>query len=93
MSMKTQFLLFTSIVLCLALFYSPDVKAQWTPKTSGTTANLYSVHFSDANNGYAVGNGMMRLTATAGSSWVGIGSSTNIYYSVFFTSTDTGYIV
>lgn len=91
--MKNQSLLYILIALCTMVLNITNVKAQWTSLTSGTTAKLYSVHFSDANNGYAVGNGMRRWTTTAGSSWVGVGSSYDIYYSAFFTSTDTGYIV
>ena len=35
---------------------------QWYQQTSGTTANLNSVHFEDVNNGWAVGDSGIILT-------------------------------
>jgi photosystem II stability/assembly factor-like uncharacterized protein len=66
--------------------------AQWTTCISGTSNDLYSIHFPDYNHGYVAGEGMYRWSGS-NCSWVGMGSSTDIYYSVYFTSADTGCIV
>jgi photosystem II stability/assembly factor-like uncharacterized protein len=52
--------------------------AQWYQQTSGTTANLNSVHFIDANIGWAVGDsGIIIKTTNGGVTWVKKVSGTN----------------
>jgi hypothetical protein len=79
------------ILICLMLISVVSI-AQWTVcTTSGTTANIHSVYFADNNHGYVAGLGMYRWGTDC--NWIGMGNSYDIYYSVFFTSADTGYMV
>ena len=67
----------------------------WIVQTSGTTQNLLSVHFPDANTGYVVGvNGIILKTTNGGTTWVlQTSSCSDSLTSVYFTDTNTGYIV
>jgi hypothetical protein len=66
--------------------------ASWVEQTSGTTNWLYSVSFTDANTGTAVGSyGTILRTTNGGSTWVRQTSgTTNHLYGVFFTDANTG---
>ena len=66
--------------------------AQWYQQNSGTTANLNSVHFEDANNGWAVGDsGIILHTTNGGQEWIAQTSGTDRWLqSVSFTDLNYG---
>ena len=72
-----------------------DGGLHWTTESSPTTQYLYSVYFSDANLGYAVGwHGTILKTSNAGSTWTAQTSHvTSPLLSVYFTAANTGYAV
>jgi photosystem II stability/assembly factor-like uncharacterized protein len=67
----------------------------WTALSSGTNIPLYSVYFTNANIGYAVGwGGTILKTSDAGNTWIASPSGTsNLLRSVYFTDANTGYVV
>jgi len=70
--------------------------AQWLPQNSGTTQELSSVYFTDANIGFVVGNGGTILKTTDGGlNWIPqySGSTTDWFRSVYFPNANTGYTV
>jgi hypothetical protein len=69
--------------------------ANWVPLTSGTTNDLYEIHFTFQNVGYAAGeNGTLLYTVNSGNSWVQLASgTTNTLRSIYFPTPDTGYTV
>ena len=53
-----------------AILRSSDGGATWTPQASGTSENLYAVHFADAQRGAAVGRrGTVVVTTNGGATW------------------------
>jgi predicted esterase len=53
-----------------AILASSDDGVTWAAQTSGTTENLYAVHFADALHGAAVGRrGTVVVTADGGATW------------------------
>ena len=49
----------------------------WTKQTSGVTGTLYGMCFTDANNGWLVGNGgVIRHTTNGGTTWTAQTSNT-----------------
>ena len=84
-----------TIILTVLIAMTITANAQWTQQTSGTTNHLYSVYFTDANTGYAVGyNGTILNTINAGANWFPqISGTTNFLNSVYFTDVNTGYAV
>ena len=82
-------------IYLVSLFLVNAVNAQWNPQNSGTTENLYSVHFPDASIGYAVGaHNTILKTTNGGSDWVTLVSGGAVgKYSAFFIDTLTGYVV
>ena len=69
--------------------------AQWYPQSSGTTRNLNAVAFTDANNGYAVGDsGVILHTSDAGLTWAEQTSGTvNHLYDLCFIDESTGFAI
>ncbi len=77
----------------------------WTRLNSGTTERLNSIYFTDANTGYAAGgltggyptilsSRILLKTSNGGESWNQLLlDGNNQFYSIFFTSTDTGYAI
>ncbi len=67
----------------------------WSTQTSGTTEWLSSVHFTDAQTGWAVGEyGTILKTSNGGSTWSPQNSgTTNWLFSVHFTDAQTGWAV
>ena len=64
--------------------------------SSGTNSRLNSVHFTDINTGYAVGEGGTVLkTVNGGASWIILSYQTtsNFLQSVYFTDDNFGYAV
>lgn len=78
--------------LFLALILMDGATAQWIPQYSGTTKNLNSVHFTDVNTGYAVGDsGTILKTTDGGEQWNSQNSGTiKSLRSVSFTSSEAG---
>jgi photosystem II stability/assembly factor-like uncharacterized protein len=73
-----------------------DAGANWSFLTSGTTIDLKSVYFTDANTGYAVGeSGLILKTIDAGANWMPFISIDHFTYlnSITFPETCTGYAV
>ena len=70
--MEKKFLLKALIVVSLFSFASfPQANAQWTPQQSGTSYNLYSIHFIDNNSGFCVGDaGTVCKTTNGGDNWI-----------------------
>lgn len=88
------------IYILLILFTVNSAKSQtiWFTENSGTTYNLNSIYFVNADTEYAVCEfGIILKTTNAGSNWItlnveGIGSSV-FYKSTFFVDANTGIIV
>ena len=82
-------------ILLIALFVSNGATAQWVPLNSGTTKNLRSVFFTDANTGYVVGDsGTILKTINAGTTWSALTSGTAYnFHAVHFPDANTGYAV
>jgi photosystem II stability/assembly factor-like uncharacterized protein len=80
-----------SILIVICCF---TLNAQWTAIPSGTTNDLYSVHFTSRDTGYAVGKMSILRTVNGGSSWVSLPSGNDKYLlSVYFTDANTAYSV
>ena len=81
-------------IFLIALFLVNGAMAQWVPQNSGTTKNLNSVCFTDANTGYACGDsGVILKTADGGTNWILQNWGTRYSLTtVHFPKADTGYI-
>jgi photosystem II stability/assembly factor-like uncharacterized protein len=87
---RHNFLLFFVVTL-----YISSANAQWTDKISGTTNQLYDVHFPDQTTGYVVGYaGTVLKTIDTGETWTALttGSSIN-FEAVFFLTEDKGFAI
>ena len=90
----------TALILAgfFALVYAAN--AQWTLLTSGKTNNFLSVHFTDANTGYVVGEddgmgsgGIIMKTTNGGVNWsTQVSNTFSILNDVYFTDAMNGYI-
>jgi len=83
-------------IFLVALFLINSAIAQWTlqnPLPQGHT--LHSVHFSDDNTGYAVGDvGTIIKTLDGGTTWTVLTSgTTDRFNSAYFPDVNTGYVV
>src|SRR5690242_10418584 len=60
------------LVLCFLTVSSLNIFANgWSPQSSGTTNNLYSICFLDNLTGYTVGDiGTIRKTTNGGVNWI-----------------------
>ena len=89
MSFKMRMLVIVILVVNLSIF------AQWQIIDSGTSDKLYSITFSNDNNGVAVGiNGTIVHTSDGGLNWeTKTSATTEILYSVIFPNEHTGYAV
>jgi photosystem II stability/assembly factor-like uncharacterized protein len=84
-----------------ALPGATGLPSTWNTLTSGTANPLYAVFFTDANNGWVVGDssttakrGIIRKTTDGGSTWSAQTSgTTNRLNDVFFSGTSTGWAV
>lgn len=76
------------------LMTSTNKGANWTSRSSGTTANLYGIHFSGANAGWAVGaGGVVRKTSNL-IAWTSVTSGTTVdLKATYFTGTNNGWII
>ncbi len=89
-AMKTN-----NLLLAFFFFISGNIQAQWTQKISGTTNDLYDIHFPTPDIGYAVGyKGTVLKSIDAGETWspLSIGIASNLE-AVRFLNADTGFTV
>jgi photosystem II stability/assembly factor-like uncharacterized protein len=94
----------STLVICGLLLFCSLGLGEWVKLNSGTTAELYSVHFPEGTQvGYAAGAGQDSLggfvgvilkTTDRGDTWQtqNVGH-VNVLNSVYFTTDDTGYAV
>lgn len=78
------------------MFIAASSFSQWTQLISGTSSQLNSVFFTDANTGYVVGSyGLILKTNDGGLTWSQqySDSSINSLFSICFTDENTGYAV
>lgn len=69
-----------------------NAQAQWGPQTSGTANNLRSVHFINANEGWAVGlSGTVLHTTNGGTLWVSLSGLTDNLLAVRFIDSSIGW--
>ena len=67
---KIGILLVAVFTINIAISQNPEGTGGWTKQTSGTTYDLFCVHFANANNGYIVGDyGTILMTTNGGISW------------------------
>lgn len=92
--MARHFALSILCLLALSLGTSKVSAQGWVSQTSGTTNTLYSVFFTDANTGTAVGAaGTIRRTTNGGTTWtVQTSGVTNFLFAVHFTDANNGII-
>lgn len=66
----------------------------WVKQNSGVNNDIYSVHFINHSEGWAVGNGIVLKTKNGGNDWIKINSPDNISFftSVFFIDSNTGWL-
>lgn len=85
----------TFSLFLILIFVASIASSQWfVQEAEWRGANLRSVCFTDANNGYAVGlDGEILKTTNGGVNWELKYTATASLNSVYFTSTDTGYVV
>jgi len=88
-NMKKLILLFWLLMISIFTF------AQWIQQPTPTNYNLYSIFFTDANTGYAVGDvGTILKTTNGGLNWYSLTAGpNNPLNSIYFPDADTGYIV
>ena len=68
--------------------------ATWDTLSSGTKRSLFSVLFTDTQNGWATGEqGMILMTSNGGVTWTKQASGTRSYIMVGLTPSGTGWIV
>jgi len=77
-----------------ALLKTSDGGLIWEDMSDKITSKwLYSVYFTDENNGYLAGDDAILKTTNGGTSWTSLDVENNkILTSIFFTSPDAGYI-
>lgn len=83
-------LLFTLLIIC------NNVSAQniWVRQNSGTTADLYGVHFINDHEGYAVGDsGVFLKTKDNGLNWSKKSLGDYVFRAVQFIDSSNGYVV
>lgn len=78
---------------CGTILKTEDSGLTWTILSGGTTCDLYSVFFTDRDNGFVVGDRTIRKTVDGGLSWqdVGDGYDNVAFRDVFFPDAQTGY--
>lgn len=83
------------ICICLLSFFSLSAQIIWELQESGTTENLNSVDFIDAETGLVVGdNGIIMRTVNGGESWLPVESGTvQNLYSVSFVDENNAVVV
>ncbi|TCJ17802.1 T9SS type A sorting domain-containing protein [Flaviaesturariibacter flavus] len=74
-----------------SMMKTTDGGATWTNLASGTTANINSIYFLSANEGYVASTSNVSKTTDGGATWTQL-SGFNIYALHFYTA-DSGYAV
>lgn len=82
-----------AFAVALTLASTVSFAQTWTPQTSGTTQNLWSIQFVTASTGYASGNaGTVLKTTDGGLSWTSVSiNTTNPVRSISFIDANTGW--
>jgi len=78
-----------------SIFQTTDGGNTWIKLNSGTTNNLFSIHFTDDLNGFAAGNdGAFVKTSDGGETWQSSSyfNEDYIFYSLYFANPDTGWM-
>ncbi len=77
------------------LFYSPGGGISWQPQTSGTSEDLWAVHFNDVSTGWAAGSeGTIINTDDGGETWLPQYSGTlEEFFDIFFINNNRGWAV
>jgi predicted esterase len=76
-----------------AILTSGDDGRTWTAQASGTTENLYAVHFADARRGAAVGhNGTVVVTTDGGATWAPRSLGMRVYLGAVHVDTSSLWI-
>jgi len=90
--MKNFVIPYRLILICLLSFQSINLNAQWTSQYSVNNA-FESIHFSDANNGWVVGqNGLILHTTDGGQLWTTQNSGVSVSLnSVLFIDANNGW--
>jgi len=81
-------------ILTLLIFFSVKISAQWYQQNSGTTTNLTSIYFIDANTGWTCGsNGIILKTTNKGFDWFEQSSNTTAgLRDIQFVDQDNGWV-
>ncbi len=85
----------TTLLSAILFMQYPLLAQGWTSQTSGTTQGLLSVHFTNANTGWAVGHeGTILHTTNAGIIWSSQTSGTSVILrDVHFVDANRGWVV
>ena len=84
----------TFVLLVFFFAYANSLSQGWVQKTVGTSSDLYSVYFVDADTGYTVGQfGVIFKTTDGADTWTEQTSGVSGLNSVYFTDASTGYAV
>jgi len=85
----------TLIFLGAVYFVPVRLSAQWNSQTSGTTTDLFGLHFPTSSEGWAVGaGGAIYHSSDGGVSWSSQTSNTiRVRDAVFFTDANNGFAV
>ncbi|MCX6245834.1 MAG: YCF48-related protein [Bacteroidetes bacterium] len=85
-----------TLLFFLILLASVTRSQNWIPLNSGTTKNIRSVFFLNADTGYIVGDSiLLKKTTDGGLTWTdlpGSGLDSMSYNSIFFTDAQHGYL-
>ena len=94
--MKRMALLMAALGVGLtALWATPGSPQGWVAQSSGTTRNLYGVHFVSPDTGWAAGGyGVILRTYDGGTTWNSLSSGTSDdFYDVIFINSRLGWVV
>jgi photosystem II stability/assembly factor-like uncharacterized protein len=82
----------STLVIMLLMLFTGSAAAQWFLQSSGTTSDLNNIHFSDQNNGTAVGlSGTIIRTTNGGANWISQSIAPDHLYGVYFVNANTGF--
>ncbi len=85
------------LTFCFSLLFlstNSYTQSGWSSQNSGTSSNLYSIHFTSENTGYVSGRGILKKTTNGGAAWVTqLSGFTNDLFSIHFIDENTGMAV
>ena len=70
-----------------------DAGATWNCQNSGTSTELYGVHFVDQDLGYVVGSSTVLKTTNGGTTWVQMPQVLGLFICVDFPTASVGYLI